>query len=204
MLKFKYDDPEGYMGNQMYWSMLTEADEKYTNMFFEGGNLPDSDTVPLKLYYERLVVYPDFDFKSCLELNCGGAERVLMARQERMKNVFGCDDEDLSDYWEEIGVVPYCRIVDTSSLPYADNSFDFIIAELRKYGNNSVKIIDVLDEVFRVGCGHVYICGQYSEHLPVSWWINIAIARGLLIEVQNTLYPDGVCIEGTIRWAWKS
>ena len=205
MLKFKYDE-EGYMGNRMYWSMLTKDEEKYTHMFFAGKDLPDSEDVPLKYFYERLVIYPDFDFKSCLELNCGNAIRVKIARTEQIKNVFGCDDEDFSDNWEEIGVTEYCRVVDTSDLPYADNSFDFVIAELRKYGDNQEKIIDVLDEIFRVGCGHIYICGQYSEQIPTGWWLRTTVDRKLLVEVFNTIHNGGVCVEGSILWneRWKN
>jgi len=200
MLKFKYDDPEGYAGNEMWWASLSPGDEKYISMFFDGCNYDDHERVPFKAFYEKLVLYPDFDFKCCLELNCGDAQRIQIARELFLRNVFGCDDEDFREKWEEYGVTSYCQVVNTSKLPYENNSFDFVICELRKYGNNKEEILPVLNETFRVCCGYVYICGQYSESIPVEWWISESLKRNLLIHTQSRIHPNLVCVEGQIKW----
>ena len=120
-ISFNYELPEGYSGNEMFWACLGPHDRQYVEMFYDGANYEHADRVPYKMYYEKLVLYPDFDFKACLELNCAHGDRIQLAREQFMKNVFGCDDEDYREYWEEIGITSYCQLVDTDKLPYADN-----------------------------------------------------------------------------------
>jgi ubiquinone/menaquinone biosynthesis C-methylase UbiE len=112
--------------------------------------------------------------KKCLDVGCGGGRNLVALKRLGAREIHGLDiDEKLVGLARERSVGGNVVVGDSIELPYADESFDFIIcAGVAHHVRDPQKCLDEVYRVLRDG-GQAYIL-LYKKHF---YWDTVVFMR---------------------------
>ena len=197
-VKVILEEPEQHM-KYLLWAQLSQADYDNLRAFRSGVN--PTFKVDQKVLIYACVHFPE-DMKSGLVIACGDGGSIWAGRK-KLRNVWGIDEHDYSEQWEDYEIDQYCRVSDYRTLPYKKNMFDHVTCIQPVHYESEPDIDRFINECIRVGTRDIHFEFTTTLERDIFWYLQKLTDRSLIPVVVGESYGNIATLEVTIPWGSK-